>query len=190
MVGLPMRAALFLALALVAFGPAQAEPVHSSIVVEQGPDRFLARDDLIGVKVHNKSDEIVGDIEDLIIDSGNRVVGVIVGTGGVLGIGEKRVGVRLGAFDFVEMDGTTIAVLSALTKKDLETAPAFNRSKPKKSLLQRAKEKAQELTDKTTSASKKAYEKAKPTIDAATEAAKETYNKAKDAAKDAVTPEQ
>lgn len=169
---------------------AAADPVHSGIINSQGPDRYLARDNLIGVKVHDQSDTIVGDVEDLIIDSTNRVVGVVVGTGGVLGLGEKRVGVHLTSLDFVEADGTTLAVLSHMSKTDLESAPAFERAKPQKTLLQRAKEKAQELTDKTAATSKDAYEKAKPTIDAAKETVKETYEKAKDAAKEAVAPNQ
>ncbi len=187
------------ALAVGAFATtgAVADPVHSGLMVSQGPDRYLARDNLIGVKVHDQADTIVGDVEDLIIDSTNRVVGVVIGTGGVLGLGEKRVGIRLTSLDFVEAGGTTLAVLSNITKADLEAAPAFERSKPKKSLLQRAKEKAQELTDKTSATSKDAYEKAKPTIEAAKESVKETYEKAKDAAKpaldaakEAVTPDQ
>lgn len=175
---------------------ALADPVHAGLITSQGPDRYLARDNLIGVKVHDTSDVIIGDVEDLIIDSTNRVVGVVVGTGGILGLGEKRVGVRLTSLNFVEAGGTTLAVLSDITKADLENAPAFERAKPQKSLLQRAKEKAQELTDKTTATSKDAYEKAKPTLDAAKEKVKETYEKAKDAAqpaidaaKEAVTPD-
>lgn len=175
---------------------AHADPVHTGLIASQGPDRYLARDNLIGVKVHDSSDTIVGDVEDLIIDSTNRVIGVVVGTGGVLGLGEKRVGVRLTSLDFVEADGTTLAVLNKISKADLDTAPAFERAKPKKTLLQRAKEKAQELTDKTASTSQKAYDQAKPSLDAAKESVKETYEKAKeaakpalDAAKEAVTPD-
>lgn len=178
------------ALVFAAFGAtlALAEPLHSGLMASQGPDRYLARDNLVGVKVHDSENTIVGDVEDIIIDSTNRVVGVIIGTGGILGVGEKRVGVRLNALDFAEADGTTHAVLVGVSKADLEAAPAFERAKAKKSLLQRAKEKAQELTDKTTATSQKAYEKVKPTVDAATETVKETYEKAKDAATDAITP--
>ena len=190
---------LCLASALAVVGAAvtgaQAEPVHSGVIASQGPDRYLARDNLIGVKVHDSANVIVGDVEDLIIDSTNRVVGVVVGTGGVLGLGEKRIGVRLNSLNFEEADGTTHAVLSGLSKADLDMAPAFERAKPQKTLLQRAKEKAQELTDKTSATSKAAYEKAKPTLDAAKETVKESYEKAKeaaqpaiDAAKDAVSP--
>lgn len=174
-----------------------AQATNTGLMTEQGPDRYLAKDNLIGVKVHDQDDTIVGDVEDLIIDSTNRVVGVVIGTGGVLGLGEKRVGVRLSALNFEETDGTTRAVLSGITKDDLDAATEFKRAKAKKSLLQSAKEKAQELTDKTTATSKEAYEKAKPTIDAAKESVKETYEKAKeaaqpavDAAKEAVTPDQ
>ncbi len=189
----PLSLATALTLSAITVGAgaltsAVAGPVHTGVITTQGPDRYLARDNLIGVKVHDSDNIIIGDVEDLIIDSTNRVIGVVVGTGGVLGIGEKRVGVRLTTLNFEEADGTTYAVLSGMSKEDLDNAPAFARAKPQKSLLQRAKEKAQELTDKTTATSKDVYEKAKPTLDAAKETVKETYEKAKDVAKDAVSP--
>lgn len=166
------------------------------ILESQGPNRYLAKDSLIGVKVHDDEGTIIGDIEDLIITDQNVVIGVIVGTGGVLGIGEKRVGVRLDALRFDEQENTTRAVFEGATQESMKAAAAFERSKAKKSLLQRATEKAKELTDKTSATTKDAYEKAKPTIDAAKESVKETYEKAKeaakpavDAAKEAVTPE-
>ncbi|MCH9764728.1 MAG: PRC-barrel domain-containing protein [Alphaproteobacteria bacterium] len=178
-------AGLFAAMGITA-AAAQTGTPPSGIIGAQGPDRYLARDNLIGVKVHDSSNTIVGDVEDLIINSNNRVVGVVIGTGGVLGLGEKRVGIRLSSLNFEDADGTTHAVLSDISKADLDAAPEFKRAKAQKSLLQSAKEKAQELTDKTTATSKSAYEKAKPTLDAAKESVKETYEKAKDAAAPAI----
>ena len=192
---------LTLYLALVAFAgaiaTAHAGTVTSpqGLITEQGSDLYLAHDTLIGVKVHDSDGTIVGDIEDLIIDNTNRVIGVVIGTGGILGLGEKRVGVMLTALNFEETDNITHAVLIAISKDALDQAPEFQRAKAKKSLLQSAKEKAQELTDKTTATSKAAYEKAKPTLETVKETVKEGYEKAKDAAqpaidaaKDAITP--
>ncbi len=42
----------------------------------------------------NSAGEILGDIEDIIIDEQGQVVAVIIGVGGFLGIGEKGIGVR------------------------------------------------------------------------------------------------
>jgi sporulation protein YlmC with PRC-barrel domain len=194
----PMRLfALGLLAAMTYATPVIAQAVDPNpIIIGQGPNRYLAKDSLIGVKVHDEDGTIIGDIEDLLITDRNVIMGVIVGTGGVLGIGEKRVGIRLTALQFEEKDNTTRAVFAGATQQTMKDAPAFKRSKAKKSLLQRATEKAKELTDKTSATTKDAYEKAKPTIDAAKESVKETYEKAKeaakpavDAAKEAVTPE-
>ena len=52
-------------------------------VARQAGDQQLARDFLIGAKVHNADNKIIGDIEDLILDELNTVEGVIIGVGGV-----------------------------------------------------------------------------------------------------------
>ena len=66
----------------------------------QGDGQYLAKDLLLGAKVHNAEGAIVGDVEDLILNADNQVQGVIMGIGGFAGWGEKRVGVALsGAAD-------------------------------------------------------------------------------------------
>ena len=51
---------------------------------------------LIGVNVYNNSNDKIGDINDLILDSSGRVANVVIGVGGFLGMGEHNVAV---AFD-------------------------------------------------------------------------------------------
>lgn len=171
-----LAAAASLLLAL----PAAAEGAPSVFLNAQGTDQHLAKDTLIGAKIYGKDGTIIGDIEDLILSDGNTVVGVIIGTGGFMGLAEKRIGIDLNALGTTDKDGKTIITLP-VSHEDLVAAAAYQRAMPKKSLLERAKEKALELRDKTTETSKDAYEKAKPTIDEATEKAKEAYEKAKDA---------
>lgn len=148
----------------------------------QTEDQYLARDALLGAKVHDKDGKIIGDVEDLIVNDYNQVVGVIMGTGGFLGMGEKKVGVNLPALRFEEKDGKTEVILDAATADVLSAVEAYKRTQPKKSLLERAKEKAQEITDKTKATSEKAIEQAKPSLEEAKEKAKEAYEKAKEAA--------
>ena len=56
-----------------------------------GPEQQVLRgqeiESLLGAKVHDANGKIVGDVEDLILDEFNRVQGVIMGVGGVLGLG-------------------------------------------------------------------------------------------------------
>jgi hypothetical protein len=142
----------------------------------QLPGQYLARDRLIGAKVQNREGSIIGDIEDLIVGPNGQIQGVIMGTGGFLGVGEKRIGVLIGALQFGLKDGKQTITLPAATKEVLGALEPFKRAEPKKSILDKAKEKAKELTDKTTEttkdAAKAAQEKAAPVIEKAKEAVK------------------
>ena len=114
----------------------------------QQPGQFLMRDRLIGAKVTNKDGQIIGDIEDVIMTSDNQISGVIMGVGGFLGAGEKKVGVRYSALVFSNKDGKRVITLP-VTKEALAALEPYKRLEPRKSLVERAKEKAKELTDKT-----------------------------------------
>jgi sporulation protein YlmC with PRC-barrel domain len=153
------------------------------VVGAQTADQYLARDHLIGAKVRGKDGKIIGDVEDLIINDKNQVVGVVMGTGGFLGIAEKKVGVDLSALKF---DETGAITLPEWTKEVIDTAPAFQRTAPAKSLLERAREKVMELSDKTTSTTQDAIEKAKPALEEAKQKAQEAIEAAKEAAAPAV----
>lgn len=137
--------------------------------------QILSSDNLIGAKISGPDGKIIADIEELILTSDLRVEGVIIGTGGFLGAGEKRIGLRFSALRFGPDGKVTVP---ELTKEVIAALPAYERRTPMKTLLERASEKAREITDRS-------METAKPTIDQASEAAKEAYEKAKEAAKDA-----
>jgi len=141
----------------------------------QTEGQILSSDNLIGAKIYGPDGKIIADIEELILSSDLRVEGVIIGTGGFLGAGEKRLGLRFSALRFGP-DGK-IAV-PELTKEVIAELPVYERRTPRKTLLERASEKAREIGDRS-------METAKPAIDQATETAKEAYGKAKEATKDA-----
>lgn len=155
----------------------------------QQADQYLAKDLLLTAKVHNSEGKVIGDIEDLIITSDNRVEGVIMGVGGFLGVGEKRLGVRLSALKISEKNGKPWVTLPGATHDVLKSLDAYKRAQPAKSLFDRAMEKAQEIHDKTVDSSKDAYQAAKeqagPTLEKAKEATKQAYDKAKEAGKEA-----
>ncbi len=159
--------------------PAAAEGVF---IKNQTAEEYLAKDHLIGVKVKGPDGKIIGDIEDLIITDGNTVVGIVMGTGGFFGMAEKKIGVQLSALKFEEVGGALSVSLPEATKEALDAAPAYERAQPKKSLLDRAKEKAIELKDKTSASTSSAVEKAKPALEDAKKKAAEAYEKAKEAA--------
>lgn len=155
--------------------------------IDAQPDaHYLAKDVLIGAVVQNTEGKVIGDIEDIILNDWNRVHGVVIGTGGFLGIAGKRIGIRLSALEFRETDGKRVIVLPNVSKDMLTAVAPFVRAEPKRSLLERAMEKARELTDRSTETAKDAYEKAKqeagPAYEKARETAIEAYDRAKEAA--------
>ena len=152
----------------------------------QAGDQQLARDFLIGAKVYNSQDKIIGDIEDLILDELNTVEGVIIGVGGVLGLGEKRIGVRYTALTIEVRDGKQVVVLEAATKAVLKALKPFERARPPKSFFESAMEKAKELADKTSDTTSDAYKKAKENVGPAYEKAKQQAGEAYQAAKEKV----
>lgn len=183
-------AAAVLVMSGAAFAQDPAAPAADLFVKAQSPTEYLAKDRLIGAKVKNAAGEIVGDIEDLVIGSDDRVTAVIMGVGGFLGIGEKKVAVRTSALQLEVTDGKMNVLLGSASKETLKAAPAYERATPKKGILERVTEKALELKDKSTSTAKDAYEAAKekagPAMEKAKEAAKDAYEHAKETAKEAV----
>lgn len=191
---LSFAAAIALAAALPAVAqqtaPAPAVAIPKGVFFKgQTQGQVLARDRLLGLSVHNASGQIIGDVEDLIVGPGNEIQGVVMGTGGFFGAGEKRVGVRLGALQISAKDGRTVLTLPAATKEVLTALEPYKRAEPRRSLMDRAKDKAQELTDKTKDSAGPAYEQAKEKAKQAYESAREqagpAYEQAKEKAKQA-----
>lgn len=183
------RGVLILAAAAALWSlPVLADPAEipaDVFLTTQGEGQYLAKDLLLGAKVQNADGQIVGDVEDLILNADNQVEGVVMGTGGFAGFGEKRIGVRLSALQIENADGKVTVKLPQATKEVIEALEPFKRSKPPKSLLDRAIEKSKELTDKGSVTAKDAYEKAKkeagPALEKAQKAAEDAYESAKDA---------
>lgn len=180
-------------LSLLAAGLLAATPLAASIaradttfVPAQSESEYLAKDHLIGAKVHGAEGTIVGDVEDLIVNDQNQVVGVVMGTGGYLGWAEKKVGVSLDSLKFEEKDGTLFVSLPDLTKATIDSAPEFQRKKPAKSLFDRAKEKVNEFSDKSKPQIDEAKQKAQEALDAAKKAAGPALEKAKEAVSGAI----
>jgi hypothetical protein len=152
----------------------------------QDESQYLARDLILFANVKNADGQIIGDVEDLILNGDNQVVGIVMGTGGFAGFGEKRIGVRLSALHIKNDDGKITVTLPQATKEVLDALEPFKRKQPPKSLLDRAIKRARELTAKSSVTAEDAYEKAKkeagPALENATERAKEAYEGMKEKA--------
>jgi ribosomal 30S subunit maturation factor RimM len=65
--------------------------------------RFMA-DTLIGASVHSAEDDEIGTVSDVLIDREGKVIGIVVGVGGFLGVGERDVGLRWDALELTRDD--------------------------------------------------------------------------------------
>jgi sporulation protein YlmC with PRC-barrel domain len=91
-----------------------------------GDDNLASR--IIGTQVYTGTGddaEVIGDVNDLVLDSDGSIAAVVVGVGGFLGVGEKNVAVAYSDLQWsTAEDGSDRAVL-ATSKDDLATAPDF-----------------------------------------------------------------
>jgi sporulation protein YlmC with PRC-barrel domain len=94
----------------------------------QTSSQYLAAEQLIGAKVTNKDGQTIGTISDLIIGSGDKIDGVILSVGGVLGVGDKKIGVRLGALKLSRTDGRLTVSLPSVSKEMLGAVPAYEKA--------------------------------------------------------------
>ncbi|MEO8318331.1 MAG: PRC-barrel domain-containing protein [Bradyrhizobium sp.] len=85
---------------------------------------------LLGANVYNNQKEKLGEIEDLAIENGRDVTGVVVSVGGFLGIGESYVVLDPKTVVVSQKDGTWQAFVDT-TKDTLKNAPKFSYSKKK-----------------------------------------------------------
>jgi sporulation protein YlmC with PRC-barrel domain len=104
-------------------GDGIVEPVPGTIQM-QSQNTVLASD-LMGASLYNAADESVGTIDDVIVSTDGTVEGVVIGIGGFLGIGQKKVAVEMSQIS-VQTDaiGNPRLLLDA-TRESLEAAPEF-----------------------------------------------------------------
>lgn len=118
-----------------------AMPSEAKFIAAQGADQWVFSK-FRGTDVIGPDDAKVGDVSDLLLDRSGKVLGVIVGVGGFLGIGEKSVAIDLSAFQVVpadtgrrtgtnttvirEPDPTAVRLKVSWTKDQLKNAPDFH----------------------------------------------------------------
>jgi sporulation protein YlmC with PRC-barrel domain len=82
---------------------------------------WSARKDLLDKNVYNDAKQKIGSIEDIIITPDNAASFAIVGVGGFLGIGERRVAIP---FKQIKLQGGNL-VLPGASKEALKALPEF-----------------------------------------------------------------
>ena len=117
-----------------------------------GPTQYLAKTRLIGQSVVDKTGAKIGDIDDVILGTkDNAIDGVIMGVGGFLGVGEKKIGVRLSALKFDTKDGKTVISMPTASKEMLAAVDSYDGSR---TILQKAGDAVKDAAKKAGDAAK------------------------------------
>ena len=104
--------------------PAESASAAPKFLSKQESTDMLASN-LIGQSVVNSQDESIGDINDLVTDESGKVIAVLVGTGGFLGLGEKDVALDYQDLRFVRDENENIKVIANVTQETLASAPDY-----------------------------------------------------------------
>ncbi len=83
---------------------------------------------LVGKNLYNNKNETIGEVEDLVIDNGKTVTGVVVSVGGFLGMGVRYVLVDPSSIFLHKADGKLKAMVDT-DKEALKNAPEFKYNK-------------------------------------------------------------
>jgi hypothetical protein len=82
---------------------------------------------LTGAAAYDATDEWIGEVSELIIDTDGKITDAVIDVGGFLGIGEKPVKLMIGDVDILRADGSTdLRVYIPMTKEELEALPTYN----------------------------------------------------------------
>jgi sporulation protein YlmC with PRC-barrel domain len=106
----------------------------------------------VGQPIVNAAGEKIGDVNDMLFDRTGKITTVVIGVGGFLGLGEKRVALPFEAVTYSEENGVR-QIMVPLTREALQSAPDFVLTE--KTTFDKVKEKAGEVATK---ASEKAGE--------------------------------
>jgi sporulation protein YlmC with PRC-barrel domain len=81
---------------------------------------------LIGMSVTNNVGESIGDINEILLSKEGKVVAVVIGVGGFLGMGEREIAVSFDSLKLTrDSNGKTATMLPNATKNSLKTAPEW-----------------------------------------------------------------
>jgi sporulation protein YlmC with PRC-barrel domain len=106
----------------------------------------------VGKPIVNASGEKIGDVNDLLFDRTGKITTIVIGVGGFLGLGEKRVALPFEAVTYNDQNGTR-QIMVPLTKEALLAAPDYKLTE--KTTFDKVKETAADAAQK---ASEKAVE--------------------------------
>ena len=116
----------------------------TKFIMAQGADQWVFTK-FKGLDVRGPDRASIGSVNDLLFDGTGRIIGVVIGVGGFLGIGAKNVAIDMSALDVVPADSgndidngpaggandpSNVKLKVAWTKDQLQDAPDFQYYRP------------------------------------------------------------
>jgi sporulation protein YlmC with PRC-barrel domain len=103
---------------------AEATPSAAPFLTKQESSDWLVGN-LIGKSVVNADNESIGDVNDLVTDQNGKIIAIVVGAGGFLGIGEKDVAIRFEDVKLARDENNDVKIIADLDKETLASAPDY-----------------------------------------------------------------
>jgi hypothetical protein len=114
----------FAPLTMAAETPPSAQPTKSAEEAASNPPWRASK--IIGTQVKNATDQVVGEVEDLIVDfKSGEILGVVVESGGFLGVADTLSTLPTSSLRY---DSKNQVFLTALTQEQLKKAPQFKKA--------------------------------------------------------------
>lgn len=102
----------------------QAEQDAEDVIVESQAGSEVRGDWVLGARVYTPDQQMIGSIEDLILDlDGGQVNAAIVSVGGFLGFGSKEIAVE---WSELEINYDANEVTLGITREEAEAAPEYS----------------------------------------------------------------
>jgi sporulation protein YlmC with PRC-barrel domain len=79
----------------------------------------------VGQSVYNRAGERIGEVDELLIDNTGKVSAVIIGVGGFLGLGERKVAVNFSSLEMTREGNGNPRMVVDLDKTTLREAPEY-----------------------------------------------------------------
>lgn len=116
----------------------------------------------VGKPIVNATGDKIGDINDVLFDRSGKITTVVIGVGGFLGLGEKRVALPFEAITYSEEDGKRL-IMVPLSKQTLQSAPEFKITE--KTTMDKVREAAGEVATKASQKASELKDEAVKTIE-------------------------
>jgi hypothetical protein len=135
------------------------------VQAQDEPQGLYSANDIMGAEVllAGSPDEVVGDVDDILLDDEMTVSSLVVESGAILGLGGREIIVEAGQFRLetrTEGDGVTVhRVLVEATAEEMEEFPTYDRD-----WMEQARENARSVWETTREEARSAWQRTRDAV--------------------------